>query len=573
MKILLLLVLFVGGLFLVKPAEAEYGDECNDPVTKADSRNYYLCLENAKKKIDEEYDRLLSATKPLESELKRLDANIKSLQAQLNTAVAKQKELAKEISLREGRVAEHYVVFAKKTRELYKKKRGSTMLVQLLSVGAGKLNREIAYQTTASNQDRQLIIGLAEEIISLEEDKKGLDDRKSKLSVLQASLDKQAEFFRKEVAKSKEYQEVLGSRIAALSKRQEEILAERNGAFIASVGDSELADDYNASIKGFRESAPSGYFAVFSFGGYTHRKGMSQYGARGRAQSGQNFRDILKAYYGREPVNKDTGGTISVAGYGNLDFETTYLWGIAEVPSTWHSEALKAQAVAARTYAYRYKIEGKQICTTENCQVFRKSKADNPPAEWRQAVIDTRGQVLEDVVTYYSSTTGVYLTTMGWDTTDGGGGGNFVDKSYEKFGGSPWVYKAWYTKEYSPNSAKCGRENPWLSPEEMADIANAALVLTKGSDSEASRISPVTTNCWGGNPYSHEELRNVASKYGGISSASSVSAQQGQGQTGTVTINGISFSGEEFKKAFNLRAPGYLKIPQKGFAFFNIEKK
>ena len=54
-------------------------------------------------------------------------------------------------------------------------------------------------------------------------------------------------------------------------------------------------------------------------------------------------------------------------------------------------EALKAQAIAARSYAYRYKTEGKQICTTEACQVFRKSKADNPPPEWRQAVIDTRG--------------------------------------------------------------------------------------------------------------------------------------------------------------------------------------
>ena len=63
-------------------------------------------------------------------------------------------------------------------------------------------------------------------------------------------------------------------------------------------------------------------------------------------------------------------------------------------------------------------------------------------------MIDTRGQVLEDVVTYYSSTAdGCIVTTSGWDTTDGGGGGSFVDKSYEKLGGSPWVYKAWYIRE------------------------------------------------------------------------------------------------------------------------------
>ncbi len=35
----------------------------------------------------------------------------------------------------------------------------------------------------------------------------------------------------------------------------------------------------------------------------------------------------------------------------------------------------------------------------------------------------------------------------------------------------------------------------------------------------------------------------------------------------------IELTGDEFKTAFNLRAPGYLAIPQRGFSFFNIEKK
>jgi hypothetical protein len=48
---------------------------------------------------------------------------------------------------------------------------------------------------------------------------------------------------------------------------------------------------------------------------------------------------------------------------------------------------------------------------------------------------------------------------------------------------------------------------------------------------------------------------------------------QGNGATGQVIINGVSLSGADFKKAFNLRAPGRLSIPQKGFVFYNIEKK
>ncbi|MBI4084600.1 MAG: hypothetical protein HY431_01715 [Candidatus Levybacteria bacterium] len=306
---------------------------------------------------------------------------------------------------------------------------------------------------------------------------------------------------------------------------------------------------------------------------------MSQYGARGRAQSGQDHKTILKAYYGKEPVGKDTGGTIKVAGFGEMDFEGKYLLGIAEMPSTWHPEALKAQAIAARTYANRYKTEGREICTTEACQVYNDGKAAAPPDAWKQAVEVTRGQVLEDVVTYYASTHGGFASPIGWDTTDGSGGGDFIEKTYDKIGGSPWLYKAWYTKGYSSSSDKCGRSNPWLSSSDMADIINAAFVLYNGgSGDETGRVTPVTTSCWGGNPYSIDELRSVSDKYGGgISSVSGVSVLQGNGSTNEVVFQTDKgekrLSGTNFKTAFNLRAPGFLSIPQSGFAFFNIEKK
>ncbi|MBP9718922.1 MAG: hypothetical protein KBD46_00440 [Candidatus Levybacteria bacterium] len=300
---------------------------------------------------------------------------------------------------------------------------------------------------------------------------------------------------------------------------------------------------------------------------------MSQYGARGRAAAGQNFVDILKAYYGKEPVDKDTNGNIKVSGYGEIDFETTYLYGIAEMPSSWPPEALKAQAVAARTYAFRAKAANNEICTTEACQVFNKGKSDNPPGEWKAAVDATKGKVLDDVVTYFASTHGGFASPIGWDTKSGAGGENFIDDSWEKAGASPWLYKAWWREHYSNSGNTCGRSNPWLSPEEMADIVNAAIALKDSGGIETGRITPITTGCWGGNPYSMEELRNVTAGKGGISSANSVSVSQGNGTTNSVTINGVTLSGEEFKKAVALRAPGYVRIPQSGFSFFNIEKK
>lgn len=508
------------------------------------------------------------ATSNLEKELATLDSRIKNAQAGINEAKKQVTEVEKTIQQRDTDLTDQIKLFSYRIASSYKRARTtSPFLILLASDNASQITRDLAYRNSAENQDQAIIQTLGQEIQTLQQDKQKLEEDQKRLAALQTQLDSQADFFRKEVKGAKAYQAELSSKIAALSARQQEIVNSRSGGFTASIGDSELADDYNASIKGFREAAPAGSFAVFSFGGHTHRKGMSQYGARGRAQNGQDYKAILKAYYGKEPISADTGGSIQVAGNGSMDFETTYLYGIAEMPSSWHIEALKAQAVAARTYAYRYKKEGKEICTTEACQVFHKSKSDAAPAEWKNAVDQTKGMILEDVVTYYASTHGGFATPIGWDTTDGGGGGNFVDKAYDKLGGSPWLYKSWYTKAYSPSSDKCGRSNPWLNGEELADIINAARYRD-------DRVTPVTTSCWGGNPYTYAELR---AKSDGPSRVTSVRVVQGNGSTNQVifqTDKGeITLSGSEFKTAFNLRAPGYLAIPQSSFAFFNIEQK
>lgn len=508
------------------------------------------------------------ATKPLEKELATLNQRIVNAQNGITKAKKDAEKLAVDITVREEALSDQYQLFSHRVSATYKRsKTTSPLMAFFASADASQIARDVMYKNSANNQDKNIIQGIAQDISQLETDKKKLEEDQVKLASLQKQLDTQATFFRKEVLGAKAYQQQLTSQISALSSRQTEIVNARSGGFTASIGDSELADDINASIKGFRDNAPSGSFAVFSFGAHTHRKGMSQYGARGRAQSGQDYKTILKAYYGKDPVSQDTGGNIQVAGHGSMDFETTYLYGIAEMPASWHAEALKAQAVAARTYAYRYKKDGKEICTTEACQVFNKSKSDNAPQAWKDAVNSTKGMILEDVVTYYASTHGAFASPIGWDTTDGSGGGNFIDKAYEKVGGSPWLYKAWYTKAYSVNSDKCGRANPWLTGEELADIVNAA----KYRD---DRVTPVTTSCYGGNPYSHAELRDKAN---GPSKVTSVRVVQGNGTTSQVVFQTdkgeITLSGSEFKTAFNLRAPGYLAIPQSSFAFFNIEQK
>jgi peptidoglycan hydrolase CwlO-like protein len=522
----------------------------------------------------------VAATKPLESQLTNLQSQITGIKNRVAAIDADMVEKKKAIDSGYKALEKKQALLNKSVRDYYIRSYYDSPLLTFLSVSSAQLlTQTLAYQKATTNQDKTVIMNIALSIADLEQKRNTLKSEQDRLVVIKANLDTQTKKLDEVIQGAKSYQREVSNKLAALSARQQEIINARSGGFTATIGDSDLADDYHASIKGFRESAPGGSYAVFSFGAHTHRKGMSQYGARGRAQSGQDFKAILKAYYGKEPVGKDTGGNIKVSGFGEMDFEGKYLLGIAEMPSSWHPEALKAQAVAARTYAIRYKNEGREICTTEACQVYNDGKAANPPAAWRQAVESTRGQVLEDVVTYYASTHGGFASPIGWDTTDGGGGGSFIDKAYDKIGGSPWLYKAWYTKGYSVSSDKCGRSNPWLSGSDMADFVNAAMVLYNGgSNDEAGRVSPTTTSCWGGNPYSQDELRSISNKYGGgVSSVTGVNVIQGNGSTNEVVFQTDKgekrISGTNFKTAFNLRAPGYLSIPQSGFAFFNIEKK
>ena len=522
-----------------------------------------------------------AATAPLEAEVKNLEARVASARASITRARQQATELSNSIVEREADLLHHYKIFANRIARTYKRERTFSPIVSLFSSdSASQLTKSLAYQDSARNQDDRLIRSLSTEISKLNQDKKQLESDQLRLASLEKQLNEQAEFFKGEIAKAKDYQKELGGKIADLSAKQQAILSARSGSFITSAGSVPIGSDFEGSIAGFREKAPSNSFAVFSFGAYTHRKGMSQYGAKARAQEGQSYKEILKAYYGKEPVSKDTGGDIKVAGSGSINFEEKYLYGIAEMPSDWHAEALKAQAVAARTYAYRYKKDGKEICITEACQVYNSSKAANPPEAWKKAVQDTKGMILEDVVTFYSSTSGGYLSTSGWDTTDGSGSGSWTSRAWESKANSPWFYKAWYRNGYRNDSNNCGRY-PWLTQEEMSDILNAWLVRKDARGADTGRILPVTiSQCpvggQSGNPYSMSELRSFVDNP--VTNVSGVQTKHNNsGQTTEVVFQTnrgtISMSGSEFKETFNTRAPGYLSIPQSGFAFFNIEKK
>lgn len=127
--------------------------------------------------------------------------------------------------------------------------------------------------------------------------------------------------------------------------------------------------------------------------------------------------DGLHSYYGSIEISSAGDGLVVS---NRLPLER-YLLGLAEVPLSWPDEALKAQAIAARTYAL-YTLQqpaggsaatyGFDICASVQCQVFSGADVVAPllGARWRAAVEATRGQAIlydgRPILARYHSTSG-----------------------------------------------------------------------------------------------------------------------------------------------------------------------
>ena len=125
---------------------------------------------------------------------------------------------------------------------------------------------------------------------------------------------------------------------------------------------------------------------------------------RGRAENGLGN----GAYRGRMVLARD-GGRVLAVNHVSLEH---YLYGVvpAEMPASWHAEALQAQAVVARSYALRSRRTGSEfdVYADVRSQVYRGVAAE--VATTTAAVRATRAEVVlagvEIAQTFFFSTSG-----------------------------------------------------------------------------------------------------------------------------------------------------------------------
>lgn len=557
-RILVFVILILFGVYFLKPDVFVKAQDCGSDLDCQISQ------------IQREIDALSPAQQKNKSDLAGLNKQLSDLNSKISKLTSQVKSLEIEIGKREEQLAYAREIFNVKAKDHYTFLRLYDPITPFIfSDSASQAFQEINFRQKAADNDRKTMESYSQNLISLKNDKDNLVKNKASLSSFQVQISAKQKFLAGEVAKVDSY-------LSTLSAKQNELAAAKAGGFQTSIGDTPPSLEPCTGPKGSPNFCDPGFspaFGAFSFGA-PHRTGMSQYGAYGRSKSGQNAETILSAYYQGSELNKNysASSTIGVSGYGRVSLEDNYLLGIYEVPESWGDnggfEALKAQAVAARSYALYSTNNGSgTICTTESCQVY---KPQLKSGKWKEAVNATRGWVMTKggsaAPTYFSASTGGYTVSQwGWVGIKDASG-SWPDTAYEKIAGSPWFYKGWYK---SRGGASCGRGNPWLTGGEMADILNAWKVLYQGGG-DVSRISPVGT-CWGGNPYSVSDLVGI----GGFSGVNGVSQVIYGNDGSTVSVrfstnNGdITIPGDQFKKAFNLRAPGYIGLKS---SLFNIEK-
>ena len=542
-------------------------------------------IEDLQKQINElNQARQLSvnATKPLEGQLDSLQRQLSQIQGSIDNLSAGIKQKQADLDIREDKLALQQALLQGRVKAYYiRSYLAEPLLVIFSSMGAGDLFRELSYRLTVAREDRQIIVSVTSEVIDLLTQKSKLEKDKNRLAILQAEVDKSAKFLGGEIKKAKSYQADLSKQIAQLSAKQQQIISQRQASLNlpTSLGAGPLfCTDDRTLDPGFRPA-----FAFFTYG-IPHRVGMNQYGALGRAQAGQSHEDILRAYFADFSFEQRGNINLAVQGYGAMPLET-YLLGIYEMPDNWPQEALKAQAIAARSYALSYTGNGsKEICTTQACQVY---KGGNKGGNWEQAVRATEGKTMisggSPVSAWYSSTDGGYTYTasdIGWggrsftkrvrDTN--GDVSSFADlfsKAYDK--DSPCFYSAQGFRSQYAKSA-------WLKSEEAADIANVVM-LTKRDSGISSHIyqtdkpNPEGTDTWDEGRVK-QELKNRGGNPFNSASSVSVSADFGSGMVTQVTVSGDrgpeTFNATEFRNFFNLRAPANIQIVG---PLFNVEVK
>jgi SpoIID/LytB domain protein len=329
------------------------------------------------------------------SEIDRIKAELAEIESQLEVNKLTQAQLEQEIGIKslEKEDTERMQNIQIATSYISWKTQDDTSLV----LGGDDVLKNAIYYDYVTEVSKNSIKGLTSELETLtksNEEYKAQIDKLAKdnteLSARKTSLEKQISQIDSNIAQAKTNVDGLRSKVVGvqqnlelLSNEQQEIINKENKILLQD----------NAQC--VRNDLVAGQFYFITRGRdlyQGHGIGLSQFGALGAAQQGWDANKILTFYYTGTAVQTLAPRNVNVTGYGSMDINT-YVAGLGEIPSKacgsaeqasqnpskyvadnpatiwdcWPEEAIKAQVIAARSYAA---TSSQPICTSAACQVY-----------------------------------------------------------------------------------------------------------------------------------------------------------------------------------------------------------
>lgn len=351
-----------------------------------------------------------------QGEIPRLEAEIKQIQAQIELNKLQIQQSTETQKLKELEQEDRETRQVKAIKSAYQTWRQQNGVDTTIIYGTeGGMKHEV-YQAEVSGKELSSIEALIAQVNKIKEDLANLEKQTGTLEEQNAQLAQRKQELQARVVALQTSRYSASGAVAGL-QGQVTVLKSKISQLSA---EQKALQDYTYWIlgqsgNGGTKTIDSGLYYFTGRGNdsyaYGHGVGMSQWGAYGAANAGWNASQILSFYYKDTHIESRTG-TINVSGYGVMDLND-YAAGQGEVPShacgtaeqvaarpdkyatsnCWPEEAIKAQVIAFRSYAYSlYAIKGKAICTDEYCQAYMKNGNGATSTQW--AAYETRDQVI-----------------------------------------------------------------------------------------------------------------------------------------------------------------------------------
>ena len=508
-------------------------------------------IASSKNSVTSKLDDLRVEKKKLEKLLGSMNSDVKLLETETKQQESDLVEIANKYSLQQA---------------LYLVESQKNILVTFFESPdlSSILERFLYYnvQTQSMGQQRELITlkqaGISAKKAQIAKEQTTIQSSLSEVSQQIATLENQQAQLAAVLSKNYSQRNSLVSDISKLTRAAQAIINKKAGSVGNPSGGVGSGSGGGGGVSGTTTPSPTGAISVF-VGGTLFRKTDNVVKMKS-ASNEITLKGIWTTEYaGALEFNKKSGMYAI-----NILPMDQYLWGLGEMPSSWSMNALKAQAIAGRSYAaYKVRYGGygqfDLYDSVQDQEYVGLSKIKGASgSQWKSAVDSTSNTVLEyggkTVQALYSAESGGYTLSSQESPSFGSFRAYLVGKPDRYLEGGVW-------KPYGD-----GSRSYWLKQDvvnkmsSMVDYLNGAIYYDKYKTVKTtSEQSPTTlANSLGTSSIASKvgTIQTVVQKYdqGGstiVENTKYTATIEITGTKGTTTVSGIGF-----KTSYNVRSPG-----------------